>query len=156
MAAGDVAASADRARREASARSATPPAWVSGHDQAWLTYDAEEVSLYAITGGRTRPRHSMRLVTLLELADPAHADGMAPEALQAVEVCRTQQCSVAVGEIAARIGLPVQATKIVLSDLIDAGALVMARPGPDTSASDQLQLLEALRSGLETRLSDVA
>lgn len=94
----------------------------------------------------------MRLVTLLEATEAAYAHSAAPEAARAVEACRLQPCSVA--EIAALIGLPAQVTKIVLSDLIDCGALVMALPGPQ--ASDQLQLLEALRSGLETRLSDVA
>ncbi|NKZ03297.1 DUF742 domain-containing protein [Actinomadura latina] len=121
-------------------------------DQAWQTYDAEEVRPYAITGGRTRPQHSMRLVTLLEAADTARVQGLGPESSRAVELCRERPCPVA--EIAARLGLPVQATKIVLSDLIDRGALVMAAPGP--GSSDHLQLLEALRSGLETRLSDVA
>ncbi|TDB91856.1 DUF742 domain-containing protein [Actinomadura sp. 7K534] len=152
MAADDMAASAGWSPRQPPARSAGDPARSSGGDQAWVTYEAEELSLYAITGGRTRPQHSMRLVTLLEVADPASAKGMAPEAVKAVELCRAGPCSVA--EIAARIGLPIQATKIVLSDLIDSGALVMALPGPE--ASDHLQLLEALRSGLETRLSDVA
>ncbi|MFG2245814.1 DUF742 domain-containing protein [Spirillospora sp. NPDC048823] len=152
MASGDMAASAGCDPRQPPARSVENPAWSSGRDQAWVTYDAEEVSLYAITGGRTRPQHSMRLVTLLEVADPVGVKGLAPEAAKAVEVCRTQPCSVA--EISARIGLPIHATKIVLSDLIVSGALVMALPGPE--APDHLQLLEALRSGLETRLSDVA
>ncbi|WP_021596581.1 DUF742 domain-containing protein [Actinomadura welshii] len=117
-----------------------------------MTYAEEEVRPYAITGGRTRPQHSMRLVTLLEAADVARARGLAPEAVQAVGLCKAQPCSVA--EIAARIGLPIQVAKIILSDLIDCGALVMALPAPGTA--DRLQLLEALRSGLETRLSDVA
>ncbi|TDB96940.1 DUF742 domain-containing protein [Actinomadura sp. 7K534] len=131
---------------------ATRPAAAVEWDQAWETYDAEEVRPYAITGGRTRPQHSMRLVTLLEAADTAHVQGLGPESAHAVELCRARPCPVA--EIAARLGLPVQATKIVISDLIDRGALVIARPGP--GASDDLQVLEALRSGLETRLSDVA
>ena len=152
MASGDMETAAGSASRQAPTRWAADSAWSSDQEKAWVTYDAEEVSLYAVTGGRTRPRHSMRLVTLLELADPVSAKGMGPEAVKAVEVCRDQPCSVA--EISARIGLPIQATKIVRSDLIDSGALVMARPGPE--ASDQLQLLEALRSGLETRLSNVA
>lgn len=94
----------------------------------------------------------MRLVTLLEAADTTRVQRTVPEAARAVEACRVQPCSVA--EVAALTDLPVQAAKIILSDLIDCGALVMALPGP--GASDHLQLLEALRSGLETRLSDVA
>ncbi|MEU5990348.1 DUF742 domain-containing protein [Spirillospora sp. NPDC047418] len=132
--------------------SKTGPAGAIEWDQAWETYDVEEVRPYAITGGRTRPQHSMRLVTLLEAADPSRAKSLGPESAHAVELCRDQPCPVA--EIAARLGLPVQAAKVVLSDLIDCGALVVTLPGP--GASDHLQLLEALRSGLETRLSDVA
>lgn len=120
--------------------------------ESWDTYDSEEVRQYAITGGRTRPKHAMRLVTLLEVGEPIRAGGMAPEALRAVEMCRLQPCSVA--EIAALIGHPIHVTKIILSDLVDRGALVMALPGP--GALDQLQLLEGLLAGLETRLSDVA
>ena len=130
----------------------TGPASLVGWDPAWETYDAEEVRPYAITGGRTRPQHSMRLVTLLEAGDTARVQGLGPESSRAVELCRDQPRSVA--EIAARLGLPVQATKIVISDLLDDGALLIALPGP--GASDHLQLLEALRSGLEARLSDVA
>ncbi|MGI5206212.1 DUF742 domain-containing protein [Spirillospora sp. CA-108201] len=130
------------------AGAAGAPEW----DQAWETYDTEQVRPYAITGGRTSPQHAMRLVTLLQAADNAHVHGLGPESAQAVELCRERPCPVA--EIAARLGLPVQAAKIIISDLIDRGALVMALPGP--GASDRLQLLEALRSGLETRLSDVA
>lgn len=128
------------------------PAGVVDWDQAWETYDAEQVRPYAITGGRTRPQHPMRLMTLLDAADITRVQGLGPESSQAVELCRDQPRPVA--EIAARLGLPVQATKIILSDLIDRGALVVALPGP--GASDHLQLLEALRSGLETRLSHVA
>ncbi|MEU8346646.1 DUF742 domain-containing protein [Spirillospora sp. NPDC048832] len=120
--------------------------------EPWDTYDIEDVRPYAITGGRTRPKHAMRLVTLLEAGDPVRAAGMAPEAVQAVEVCRVQPCSVA--EIAALIGYPVHVAKIILSDLVDRGALVMALPGP--GSLDHLQLLEGLLSGLETKLSDVA
>ncbi|MFA1538044.1 DUF742 domain-containing protein [Actinomadura monticuli] len=120
--------------------------------EPWDTYDTEDVRSYAITGGRTRPRHAMRLVTLLEVGDLARAAGMAPEAVRAVEACRVQPCSVV--EIAALIGHPVGVTKIILSDLVDRGVLFMALPGP--GAADHLQLLEALRSGLQTKLSDVA
>ncbi|MER7544732.1 DUF742 domain-containing protein [Spirillospora sp. NPDC127506] len=127
------------------------PAGAPEWDEAWETCADEQVRPYAITGGRTRPQHSMRLVTLLEAAEAGPVHGLGPESARAVELCRERPCPVA--EIAARLGLPVQATKVVLSDLIDRGALVMALPGP---GADHLQLLEALRSGLETRLSHVA
>ncbi|GAA1892249.1 DUF742 domain-containing protein [Actinomadura bangladeshensis] len=143
-------------RRPTGAPTTAPAAGPIGTDQwdqPWETYHSEEVRPYAITGGRTRPQHSMRLVTLLEAADSPPVRGLAPEAVRAVELCRAQPCPVA--EIAARLSLPVQAAKVVLSDLIDCGALVMAVPR-HPAASDRLQVLEALRSGLETKLSHVA
>ncbi|MEU8309808.1 DUF742 domain-containing protein [Actinomadura sp. NPDC048955] len=124
-------------------------------DEAWAAYDVEEIRPYALTRGRTRPKYPMRLVTLLEAVGTtgvARAQSLAPEAAQAVEACRLQPCSVV--EIAALIGQPVHVTKIILSDLIDCEALVMARPAPGTG--DHLQLLEGLLAGLETRLSGVA
>ena len=120
---------------------------------AWTEQDEQEVRPYAVTGGRTRPRHAMRLASLLEAGDTPAPHPLTPEADQALRLCSGGQRSVA--EIAATIGQPVQVTKIILSDLIDCGALILAVPhtascdpsaDPDTGA----QLLEALLAGLQT------
>ncbi|WP_346049883.1 DUF742 domain-containing protein, partial [Actinomadura chokoriensis] len=55
------------------------PAGAPEWDQPWEMCEAEQVRPYAITGGRTRPQHSMRLVTLLEAADAGPVHGLGPE-----------------------------------------------------------------------------
>ncbi|GAA2626737.1 DUF742 domain-containing protein [Actinomadura fulvescens] len=117
---------------------------------AWADQDEEKVRPYVLTGGRTRPRHSMRLVSLLEARGTA-PPGLAPEAGQAVRLCRDRPRSVA--EIAAAIGQPACITKIILSNLIDAGLVMLVVP---RTVDDPMQLLEALRAGLQRRFSDVA
>ncbi|MFF5264640.1 DUF742 domain-containing protein [Actinomadura viridis] len=112
----------------------------------------EQVRPYALTGGRTRPRHAMRMESLLEIGGIPAPTGLPPEADHAVALCRAGRCSVA--EIAARLGQPVQVTKIILSDLIDSGALALAVPG--TTSGDRVQLLEAVLAGLQKRFSDAA
>ncbi|MBA9002827.1 DUF742 domain-containing protein [Thermomonospora cellulosilytica] len=128
-------------------------------DPAWVVQDEHDVRPYVVTGGRTRPRHAMRLVSLLAAGDALPAEPLAPEAEQALRLCRGGQRSVA--EIAATIGQPAQVTKIILSDLIDCGALIIAVP--DTASGDPAsdpdngtQLLESLLAGLHTHFSGVA
>lgn len=74
-------------------------------------------------------------------------DEPSPEAKQVLQLCRAGPRSVA--EIAATLGLPVQVTKIILSDLIDCGALSFVVPTITSGdpASDP-QLLEAVLAGL--------
>ncbi|MUN41663.1 DUF742 domain-containing protein [Actinomadura litoris] len=86
-----------------------------------------------------------------EVAAGVLVQGRVPEADLVVGLCRERPRSLA--EIAARIGLPVQAAKIIVSDLLDAGALVVPPPLPEDR--DRRQLLEALLTGLEA-MSDVA
>lgn len=119
----------------------------------WTEQDQQEVRPYAVTGGRTRSRHAMRMASLLAAGDTPPPHPLPPEADQALRLCRGGQRSVA--EIAATIGQPIQVTKVILSDLIDCGALIIAVPDPATCdpAADpdtSTQLLEALLAGLQT------
>jgi hypothetical protein len=122
------------------------------HVPAWSDEAEQDVRPYAVTGGRTKPRHSMRLVTLLAASRAAPPGNLAPEATRAVTLCRGEQRSVA--ELAALIRQPVQVTKIILSDLIDAGALRISAV-PSTPA-DPAQIVEAVLAGLRHKFSDVA
>ncbi|WP_410050057.1 DUF742 domain-containing protein [Actinomadura sp. CNU-125] len=73
-----------------------------------------------------------------------------PEAAHALELCRAQSRSVA--EIAAAIEQPVLVTKTLLSDLIDAGAVIIEMPAvrPDLGTGrPSPHLLRALLEGLE-------
>jgi hypothetical protein len=121
---------------------------------AWTDQDEEEVRPYAVTGGRTHPRHTMRLVSLLAAGRIKPSAALTPEAECALGLCRAAQRSVA--EIASHLGQPVQVTKVVLSDLIDSGVLVMAVPDTPSEPHKDPQLLEAVLAGLQRKFSNVA
>ncbi|MFE1441151.1 DUF742 domain-containing protein [Streptomyces sp. NPDC058739] len=113
------------------------------------------VRTYLLTGGRTRPRHLLGLGTVLE-AGPGHpGPGQAEECKQMQALCRERRRSVA--ELAGRLGRPVTAVKILISDLLDADALIL--PVADsydsaeggTAARPTEQLLAALSAGLRKK-----
>jgi Protein of unknown function (DUF742) len=122
-------------------------------DPAWAGEDEQPLRPYAITGGRTRPRYTMRLVSLLVAGHTLPQEVLAPEAEAAFVLCRSEQRSVA--EIAARLRQPVQVTKIILSDLIDSGALVMAVPDTTCDPDKTVQLVEAVLAGLQHKFANV-
>lgn len=100
---------------------------------------------YALTGGRTRPTNEMGLSSLLKARATAAAGYLSPERARALALCRGEARSVA--EIAATLRQPVQVTKILLSDLLDAGTLIMAMP-TRTADPKNPNLLEAVLEGL--------
>jgi hypothetical protein len=70
------------------------------------------------------------------------------EHAQALELCHEGPRSVA--EVAAKIRQPAQITKILLSDLLDAGALSITVPAFTADPKDP-RLLEAILAGLRER-----
>lgn len=116
--------------------------------RSWTREPAEGPAHFVLTGGQTRPRHDLRVETLLTALDPTSpADTPIPEAEKALALCRGQPSSVA--EIAALLALPVQITKVLLSRLMDTGQLAVADQR-DTRTNDQfISLLEAVRDGLQ-------
>ncbi|KRV47614.1 hypothetical protein AQ490_06900 [Wenjunlia vitaminophila] len=121
-------------------------------NRAWSQVDQQDVRPYMVTGGRTRPRHTMRLVSLLAPGSSPPADPLPPEAEQAVALCRDEPRSVA--ELAGHLGLPVQVTKVILSDLLDADVLSIQIS--ETSPSRDVNALEALLVGLRKKFPDAA
>jgi DNA-directed RNA polymerase specialized sigma24 family protein len=99
---------------------------------------------YGLTGGRTTPSRNLRLESRVRTVAPA-PDGLAPEYEAAVRLCRGNGTPIA--EVAARLGLPAQVTKIIASDLIDRG--VLDRPNPATVGPHDPQLLEAIIAHLK-------
>jgi hypothetical protein len=122
------------------------------HGQAWADEEEQELRPYVVTRGRTRPRHPMRLETLLAVGRTAPPGDLVPEARAALELCRDERHTVA--EIAAQVRKPVQVVKIILSDLLDTGALVVALPS--NSDPSNPQILEAFLAGLRKRFPEVA
>jgi DNA-binding MarR family transcriptional regulator len=110
------------------------------------------VRLHVVTGGRAHPsRNVFDLVTLVGVAgSAARADsGLTPEQRRVMELCRGGALSVA--EIAGHLELPVSVTKVLLSDLVDAGHLAVRSAAPTSSRPSQALLQEVL-DGLRARL----
>lgn len=103
--------------------------------------------LYTLTGGRSRsaPDAPFDLVTLV-VAESGPMPGMQSEHAAILRMCRLPT---AVVEIAAELGLPVSITRILLSDLLDAGRISARHPrsGPTHSLPDS-ELLEQVLVGL--------
>lgn len=111
---------------------------------AWTSEDAEVPGLYVLTGGQSAPTHRLEVQTMLVAEDIGPVITLGPETQRAIEVCRGQPTSVA--EIAALIEVPLQITKVVLSQLIDAGALTRVASG--SSAPAATSVMEAVLEGL--------
>ncbi|TLS46099.1 DUF742 domain-containing protein [Streptomyces montanus] len=119
--------------------------------RSWTRQASEGPAHFILTGGQTRPSRDLRVETLLTAHDPAPPTGsQIPEAEQAIALCRGQPSSVA--EIAALVDLPVQITKVLLSRLMDAGALAVADKPATHTPDDFVTLLEAVRDGLQRSL----
>jgi len=97
---------------------------------------------YTATDGRTLPS------TELDLGSQVRATGrIAPRQLEldhahALQWCRTPT---SVAEVAGRLGHPVMVTKVLLSDLIESGALITS---PATFTELSLTDLERVLDGL--------
>ncbi|MBO8189827.1 DUF742 domain-containing protein [Streptomyces spirodelae] len=132
---------------------ATPlPGAAGSDDEPWLDDDAGRlVRPYTVSEGRTRPSAQLDLLTMV-LATGERPDGyLGPEHTQVLRLCERP---VSVAEIAAVIRQPAAVTKVVLSDLLDCGAVTTRGPihlqeGPDPT---DREVLEAVLDGLRSRL----
>ncbi len=120
--------------------------------------DSTFVRTYTLTRGRTRPRHLLGLETVLDAGPGRPGPGQAEECEEILALCREHRRSVT--ELAGRLGRPVTAVKILVSDLLDADALVVPVTAPyaasDTEADPRpsSQLLAALSAGLKRKWPD--
>jgi hypothetical protein len=104
---------------------------------------------YAVSNGRTRPSTSLDLLTLVRATGSSPPAHLGLEHTQALGLCGAQTTSVA--EIAAYLRLPAVVTKVLLSDLMECGAVTTRAPRFDEAPTD-LSLLEAVLDGLRRRL----
>lgn len=117
-------------------------------DDAWLDGDAGRlVRPYAVTNGRTSPSLKLELLSMV-VATGHIMNSLELDHLQVLGLCQ-QPTSVA--EIAARLRLPAVATKVLLADLVDYGAVRAAPSRTAADASNRL-LLERVLDGLQRRL----
>jgi hypothetical protein len=132
-------------------------------EESWLDGDdARLVRPYAVSNGRTSPSTSLDLTSMVQSAVGVPS-GLEPDHAQAVALCR-EPASVA--EIAERLRLPAAVTKILLSDLLDSGAVTPVTPvtdvAPVTAAAGEPPqaaagpmdrvVLERVLDGLQRRL----
>lgn len=98
---------------------------------------------YAITGGRTDAPTFLNLESQVRRVEGASSENHRWEAARIIEI--TGQ-PIALVEVAARTGLPVGVTKVVVADLIEQGALTTGAQRPAGSFSS---LLERVLDGLD-------
>ncbi|MET8723780.1 DUF742 domain-containing protein [Streptomyces misionensis] len=111
------------------------------------------VRTYMLTRGRTKPRHLLGLETVLEAGPGRPGPAQAEECEEILALCRERRRSVA--ELAGRLGRPVTAVKILVSDLLDADALTvpLTHAYADTGAGSRpsTQLLAALSASIKRK-----
>ncbi|CDR08675.1 DUF742 domain-containing protein [Streptomyces iranensis] len=121
---------------------------MSEPEESWWDVDAGPiVRSFARTGGRTRPsRDEVDLITLIVASSPDTArPGLEPEHIVILRMCTGAPLSVA--EIAARLGMTVTVTKVLLGDLLDMRAIRTRAPVELAEAPD-IHLLQAVLDGI--------
>ncbi|MET8571918.1 DUF742 domain-containing protein [Streptomyces sp. NPDC004783] len=116
--------------------------------------DAAFVRTYALTRGRTKPRHLLALDTVLDAGPGRPGPAQVEECEEILALCRERRRSVT--ELAGRLRRPVTAVKVLVSDLLDADALIVPVTASDTDsdAGPSTQLLAALSAGLKRKWPD--
>jgi len=126
-----------------------PPGMTVPGDEGWLDGDAGRlVRPYAVTNGRTTASLKLDLLSMVVATGYGSHGSLEPDHMQVLGLC-LRPASVA--EIAARLRLPAAVTKVLLSDLVDCGAVRAAGPQAGTDAANRV-LLERLLDGLQRRL----
>ncbi|WP_327327310.1 DUF742 domain-containing protein [Streptomyces sp. NBC_01210] len=103
---------------------------------------------YTVSGGRTRPTTALDLLSLVMATGSVPQTHLGPEHALALGLC---DGPTSVAEISAHLRLPAVVTKVLLSDLVDCGAVTARAPRCHDSPTDR-SLLEAVLDGLRRRL----
>jgi hypothetical protein len=123
----------------------------SGKDGPWLDEAAGRlIRPYQVSNGRTRPTATLDLLSLVRATGKAPHGQLGPEHAQVLKLCRRSATSVA--EVAAHLRLPAVVTKVLLSDLVDCGAITARAPRFHDSPPTDRSILEAVLNGLRRRL----
>jgi hypothetical protein len=118
-------------------------------DELWLDDDAGRlVRPYTVSNGRTRPTITLDLLSMVMATGQVPRTHLEPDHARALSLCAGL---ITVAEVAAHLKLPAVVTKVLLSDLIDCGAVSMRARGPGADTADR-SVLEALLNGLQRRL----
>ncbi|MFF8946823.1 DUF742 domain-containing protein [Streptomyces sp. NPDC014864] len=118
-------------------------------DGPWLDDAAGRlVRPFTVSNGRTRPSIALDLMSQVMATGVTPLGYLGPEHSQALDRCRAPA---PVAEVAAHLRLPVAVTKVLLSDLVDWGALTTKPPAFHHQPTDRA-LLEAVLDGLRRQL----
>lgn len=79
---------------------------------------SKRVRLYALTGGRTKPRHHLLVETLISVAHdaPQSSATLMPESQALYELARE---TISIAELSARLTIPLGVIRVLISDLAD-------------------------------------
>ncbi|MPZ25220.1 MAG: DUF742 domain-containing protein [Micromonosporaceae bacterium] len=118
-------------------------------DETWFDDDAGRlVRPYTVSNGRTKPSFHLDLLSIVAATGQIRQAQLSLDHAQALGLCHHP---VSVVEVSAHLRLPVTVTKVLLSDLVDCGALTAHSPDPAADPTNR-NLLEALLDGLQRRL----
>ncbi|GAA5061134.1 DUF742 domain-containing protein [Streptomyces sp. SID10815] len=121
----------------------------SAGDGPWLDDAAGRlVRPFTVSNGRTRPTVALDLMTQVMATGVTPLGYLGPEHVQALDLCLGP---VSVAEVAAQLKLPAAVAKVLLSDLVDCGALTAKPPEFHHHPTDRA-LLEAVLDGLRRQL----
>ncbi|MFI7008494.1 DUF742 domain-containing protein [Streptomyces sp. NPDC050145] len=121
----------------------------AAQDGPWLDGAAGRlVRPYTVSNGRTRPTTAMDLLSLVMATGTTPVGYLGPEHSEALDLC-LEPTSVA--EVAGHLRLPAAVTKVLLSDLVDCGAITTKPPMFHENPTDR-SLLEAVLDGLRRQL----
>ena len=118
-------------------------------DEHWFDDAAGRlIRPYTVSNGRTEPTTRMELLSMVIATGRRPHGQLGPDHAQALGLCDTVTT---VAEVAARLRLPAVVTKILLSDLVDWGAVDARSPDPMADSSNPA-VLETILNALERRL----
>jgi Protein of unknown function (DUF742) len=121
-------------------------------EESWLDGDdGRLVRPYTVSNGRTAPSTSLDLTAMVKSTGGVAPSGLEPDHAQALALCRE---AASVAAIAERLRLPAAVTKVLLSDLLEWGAVtaVTGQPPQAAAAPADRVVLERVLDGLQRRL----
>ncbi|MEU8774477.1 DUF742 domain-containing protein [Streptomyces sp. NPDC048606] len=124
-------------------------------DPPWLDDSAGRVVRpYTACGGRTRSTVALDLLSLVTATGVRPRVPLGAEHTLALRLC-AGTAAVTVAELAGQLRLPAVVVKVLLSDLMEYGAVMVQAPrfpGGGSFAADDQSLLRAVLDGLRRRL----
>lgn len=110
-------------------------------------FDLLEVRPYLLTEGRTISEVELTLEAQLQITSEG-TSALQELNLEREEILRLCRSPMSVAELAGRLDLPLQVSRVLVGDLIVEGLIALQTPGPGAERPD-LTLLEKVLDGLQ-------